>query len=351
MKRILSSLLAMALMLSLSITGYAESTPGNTIENFSDIPVDAYYADSILYAKEQGWVSGVGDNKFEPHNKCTMQQLVLVTGRALYGEKDFEKIVNLAVEDGWLNILSVSHLDTNVCREYLYKTLFDAVDIPYYGASSSDMSSAATDSAVECGICLAGDNQWTLVSRSEMMYAIYKIVAERNIEFKEPSICDLMNLRVEEGYANTIYRAVNRAKKVPIEIWKTFDSQGGSIVIGLTHILEYEQTHHKVISGLFEPSTNTIYLSGYNSLVHELGHFVYYNWGFSSQANYSYNNEVNAAREILGSYAVSNQRELFAEAFEAYILDSEKAKKMENNMPYIYQVLSKFMGQYQSENN
>ena len=45
-----------------------------TLDAFTDVPVDAYYAEAVVWAKESGITTGVGDNKFEPLSDLTREQ-------------------------------------------------------------------------------------------------------------------------------------------------------------------------------------------------------------------------------------------------------------------------------------
>jgi N-acetylmuramoyl-L-alanine amidase CwlA len=53
----------------------------NDIKYFSDVPQDAWYADSVNYCKEHGLMQGVGDGKFNPNEPVTRAQLAAVAAR------------------------------------------------------------------------------------------------------------------------------------------------------------------------------------------------------------------------------------------------------------------------------
>jgi len=54
----------------------AGSPAPETVRVFSDVPVDAYYAQAVYWAAENGITGGVGDNKFAPDLPCTRAQAV-----------------------------------------------------------------------------------------------------------------------------------------------------------------------------------------------------------------------------------------------------------------------------------
>ena len=43
---------------------------------FIDVPADAYYAEAVAWAVENGVTKGVGGDKFAPNDKCTRAQIV-----------------------------------------------------------------------------------------------------------------------------------------------------------------------------------------------------------------------------------------------------------------------------------
>ncbi|MFI3249798.1 MAG: S-layer homology domain-containing protein, partial [Eubacteriales bacterium] len=47
-------------------------------ENFSDIPDGAWYADAVLWARQEGISSGMGENRFAPDSEVTREQLVVM---------------------------------------------------------------------------------------------------------------------------------------------------------------------------------------------------------------------------------------------------------------------------------
>ena len=43
---------------------------------FTDVSADAYYAEAVQWAVENGITDGVGDNRFAPDATCTRAQIV-----------------------------------------------------------------------------------------------------------------------------------------------------------------------------------------------------------------------------------------------------------------------------------
>ena len=52
------------------------------MSNFSDVPADSYYAKAVAWAVENGITTGTGDGKFGPDAACTRAQSVTFLYRA-----------------------------------------------------------------------------------------------------------------------------------------------------------------------------------------------------------------------------------------------------------------------------
>ena len=81
-KRVLSALLAAALMASLTVQALATDAP-----QFTDVPQNQWYYTWVTKAASQGWVSGIGGGKFDPNGKVTYSQFATMLNRALYSNE------------------------------------------------------------------------------------------------------------------------------------------------------------------------------------------------------------------------------------------------------------------------
>ena len=80
-KRVLSALLAVALMAGLTVQAMAAET------TFVDVSADKWYYTWVTKAASQGWVSGIGGGKFDPNGKVTYCQFATMLNRALYSNE------------------------------------------------------------------------------------------------------------------------------------------------------------------------------------------------------------------------------------------------------------------------
>ena len=63
-----------------------KSPSSGGVNPFSDVAVDAYYADAVLWAAENGITGGTTTTTFSPNNDCTRAQIVTFLFRCLGGE-------------------------------------------------------------------------------------------------------------------------------------------------------------------------------------------------------------------------------------------------------------------------
>ena len=50
--------------------------------NFTDVPADAYYAQAVAWAVENGITAGVGNGRFDPNSTCTRAQIATFLHRS-----------------------------------------------------------------------------------------------------------------------------------------------------------------------------------------------------------------------------------------------------------------------------
>lgn len=84
------------------LAGVKEQGPSG----FSDVPLDAYYANAVYWAEKQGLVNGYGNGKFGPNDNITREQLITILWRnagkpvvsedTLVGFNDWEAISTYA---------------------------------------------------------------------------------------------------------------------------------------------------------------------------------------------------------------------------------------------------------------
>ena len=64
----------------------ALGTAPTTVNGFTDVTADAFYADAVAWAVESGVTNGTTDSTFSPNNGCTRAQIVTFLYRAYQGK-------------------------------------------------------------------------------------------------------------------------------------------------------------------------------------------------------------------------------------------------------------------------
>jgi len=64
-----------------------KGTAPTTVNGFTDVAADAFYADAVAWAVESGVTNGTTDSTFSPNNGCTRAQIVTFLYRAYQGKK------------------------------------------------------------------------------------------------------------------------------------------------------------------------------------------------------------------------------------------------------------------------
>ena len=63
-----------------------KSPASGSVNPFTDVAADAYYANAVLWAAENGVTSGTTGTTFSPNDNCTRAQIVTFLFRCLGGE-------------------------------------------------------------------------------------------------------------------------------------------------------------------------------------------------------------------------------------------------------------------------
>lgn len=82
MKKIVSLILLLAMILSLSVSALAADT-----SSFDDVSQSNWAYQYVEQAAKEGWVGGVGDNQFNPDGKVTGAEWYTMVIRAFFADK------------------------------------------------------------------------------------------------------------------------------------------------------------------------------------------------------------------------------------------------------------------------
>ncbi len=149
MRKIINIVLILALLTGLCVPALA-ATPTPV---FTDVSSDKWYYTWVTKAAQQGWVSGVGDGRFDPEGSVTFAQFALMLDRALYPD-DIDSqpagaqwwtaacevaakhglfpITDMAIRDNW-NAVANTPIEREQMAQMMYNALVDkGIKLPSY---------------------------------------------------------------------------------------------------------------------------------------------------------------------------------------------------------------------------
>lgn len=100
--------------------------------------------------------------------------------------------------------------------------------------------------------------------------------------------------------------------------------------------LHEEFPEHEDAVGMTDFSNRKIYLDtnvSEETVYHEFGHFLEYTLGIKNMSYQCYSSESDAAKEILGTYAMTNFKEYFAEAYAYWMNPDNDRDKLKEAAP------------------
>ena len=147
--------------LGFTITPSTEEPSG-----FADVPADAYYADPVAWAVEEGITTGTSANKFSPDATCTRAQIITFLWRAagspepknLSGFSDVDAEQYYAKAVAWAKENEMADGDTFAPNDPCTRLMAVEFMWKYVGspdaaaADFEDVSSGAVNWAVEQGV-------------------------------------------------------------------------------------------------------------------------------------------------------------------------------------------------------
>ncbi len=124
---------------------------------FIDVPEDTWYYTWVTKAAQQGWVSGVGNGKYEPGESVTYSQFAIMLGQALYADDLAAQpsgaqwwtaacevaakhalfpVTDMALRDNWSAVANTP-IEREQMAQMLYNALVDkGIKLPSYAEYS-----------------------------------------------------------------------------------------------------------------------------------------------------------------------------------------------------------------------
>lgn len=257
-----------------------------------------------------------------------------------YGDDDrSENSVETAYHNGWLTVTAVIAPETQLCRGALYKSAFAAAGIPVYDASlyPGSTSMSAYENCLRIGmeleLCDEDAESLELVTRSEAK-ALLTTLSSQEWAVQEPPILSWFPVQETDGSDLNAY--LMQLWRVPEPILRLFQENGWTFAVDVRYLRELGDTYHRSMAGATEPAKRLVTVASPSAVIHELGHFLDYTLGYPS-AEGLYDEAESAV--FLRKYALTGEREYFAEYFAYYIKsmgNESKRNMMERLTPETY---------------
>ena len=326
-------LLTLIISALLSVSAFAAS------DRFSDVPEASPFYESVTYLAGQGITYGTGNGRYAPDTPITVRQWATMLCRAFDKEDALsdpagyggDACINQGYADRWLNLPAMAAPDSRLCRYAIYESGFAAFDIALYSSqlypdgealSSQDN---AFHAAVSFGLCedtCAGTDIITRGEAADLLYAL--LTGEFTVA--PPPILETIPLNNKEGVHLNSY--LLELQKIPEPIRQAFAERGWQYTIDYEYLARLSEERNMSCIGATNYGSRQITVSSAGATIHEFGHFLDELMGFPSQTEGFYQEESGTAAALLRPYALTNEREYFADCFVYWLTYRDNSKKM-----------------------
>ena len=183
----------------------------------------------------------------------------------------------------------------------------------------------AFHAAVSFGLCedtCAGTDIITRGEAADLLYAL--LTGEFTVA--PPPILETIPLNNKEGVHLNSY--LLELQKIPEPIRQAFAERGWQYTIDYEYLARLSEERNMSCIGATNYGSRQITVSSAGATVHEFGHFLDELMGFPSQTEGFYQEESGTAAALLRPYALTNEREYFADCFVYWLTYRDNSKKM-----------------------
>lgn len=326
-------LLTLIISTLLPISAFAAS------DSFSDVPEASPFYESVTYLASHGITYGKGNNRYAPGTPITVRQWATMLCRVLDKEDVLadpasyggDACIKQGYADGWLNLTAIAAPDSRLCRYAIYESGFAAFDIAFYSSqlypdkealSPQDNVLLAAKSFGLCKDTCAGTDIITRGEAADLLYAL--LTGEFTVA--PPPILETIPLNNKEGVHLNSY--LLELQKIPEPIRQAFAERGWQYTIDYEYLARLSEERNMSCIGATNYGSRQITVSSAGATVHEFGHFLDELIGFPSQTEGFYQEESGTAAALLRPYALTNEREYFADCFVYWLTYRDNSKKM-----------------------
>ena len=348
-----------AVLLTLIISVLLSISASAATDGFSDVPEASPFYESVTYLAGHGITYGTGNGQYAPDAPITVRQWATMLCRAFDKEDALsdpagyggDACIKQGYADGWLTLSAIAAPDSRLCRYAIYESGFAAFDITLYSSQlypDRDPLSPqdnALYAAVSFGLCEGTCAGTDIITRGEAANLLYALLA-REFTVAPPPILETIPLNNKEGVHLNGY--LLELQKVPEPIRQAFAERGWQYTIDYEYLARLSADRNMNCIGATNYGCREITVSSAGATIHEFGHFLDNLMGFPSRTEGFYQEESAAAAVLLRPYALTNEREYFADCFVYWLTYRDNSKKMaalQSAAPRTYAYLLALEGQ------
>ena len=178
---------------------------------------------------------------------------------------------------------------------------------------------------MEFGLCEDTCAGTDIITRGEAANLLYALLTGE-FTVAPPPILETIPLNNKEGVHLNSY--LLELQKIPEPIRQAFAERGWQYTIDYEYLARLSEERNMSCIGATNYGSRQITVSSAGATVHEFGHFLDELMGFPSQAEGFYQEESGTAAALLRPYALTNEREYFADCFVYWLTYRDNSKKM-----------------------
>lgn len=333
-KRISMLCIAFALIIAMSVPAYAASAP------FSDVPTTAPYYAEVMYCKENGITSGVGNNMFAPNNPVSNFEAATMIVRAFCPDKmaDGSSAMDASFFNGWIE-------NWNYNNPYGQITLSDLINLSLRAKGLYNYCGDAMETAIDMKLYAAGENGARVAKRSDCAYLIGKL-AVNTYTPDWSKLCDKLNVYTDSGYEAGLASACAALSCLPEAVVDKWDSGNKCVKIGYESLKKHGGVDPWTTGYTGVYYGDGIAVTSASSIAHEFGHYVHDVSKFkdlNAKLDACLAKYKGTMTEEFGWYYASNRGEFFAECFSGYmgeVMNPITRAVLKEKMPDMFNLLA-----------
>lgn len=343
-KRLVAMILAFVTVMCLCSSASALS-----VQTFVDVPVDHPYFEAIDYLYQAGITNGIDGERFNPDERITLASLSIFCVKAFFPEEDLGDMSAITflvkkecVRDGGL--IGLIDFETGlgiIGRAAGVIPREDLIELDYTDLQAFRY---VRDVGFVLNVMDIRDKVSTApMTRGEAAYVVYTLrqwlntKAAKNMTAVQRFGFNYIEMEAAPDYAYLQPYAKCSLMKVPFSALSMFRNLKYKIRLDDDYIDLYNKEHGSEAVALFTTGKKAIFSKNYSSILHEFGHFTQWCMINDHDTIKTYfADEQNVIEDILGSYALTDSGEYFAEFYQAYIGNQDNPDglaRLKSNLP------------------